>query len=88
MNEERMICVKTRETKIKNGVLLPHQKYKWEPIEPAPPKDWRPCCFVGDNICMGMDKQGDYFEKYCPQKINLDNMSTECFDCPFRKLEE
>jgi len=65
MTEKRMIC--TLDPDVLGRNLF------WKPVEPAPPKDWRPYCF----------------DKRCCKKENLGILSDmgPCKSCPYRDLE-
>lgn len=73
MSEERMICIKDIGTS---------NIERWIPVEPAPPKGWRPSCWEppitiegklrlinGKPLCFGF------------------NFTRDCEQCPYRNLE-
>ena len=75
MTKELMICKKIRDTKIKNGVLIPHQKYSWIPVEPNLLKDWIPFCSTFCNV--------DFEKNECSGMI-VDGVVVDCcLKCPW-----
>jgi hypothetical protein len=86
MTEERMIC--ERKSYIPASYepfnIVEAEWTSWAPVEPAPPKDWRPFCFneFGYNdICEGRHQVNwmGYVQK---------ELEDECINCPYRKHTE
>lgn len=83
MTEEsiRMICVE------KEMVTFDCiHSIDWVPIEPAPPKDWKPLCFdehsyADDKFCSGVH-QTNWMGYVQPE------LEENCVDCPHRLKEE
>lgn len=69
MTEERMIC--TLDPEVLGRNLF------WKPVEPAPPKDWRPYCYSDSPIGVCMDKNAE------PEG----RLGERCKICPYRKME-
>lgn len=78
MAEVRMICVRAGQephlVKTPNGKMAWNDLRCWIPVEPAPPKDWRPACFNYSELVAG-----------CSQ-IPFTNKPA-CQECPYRNLE-
>ena len=70
MTEERMIC--TLDPEVLGRNLF------WKPVEPAPPKDWRPVCYSGWH---GEPCGGRFIE------LGSRRIRPECEGCPYHKME-
>lgn len=70
MTEERMICEKSHR-EINHPEHGEITEIWWCPVEPAPPKDWKPICFFGSEKCIfptQIESRFDESCKHCPFK--------------------
>ena len=77
MTEERMICEFHRRT-----MYGPGDDW-WEPVEPAPPKDWKPRCYVP---IIDAPEGGCWFELDVFKDGVTQTFNAPCNECPYRKV--
>lgn len=79
MTQERIIIEEEMEFTIanSNGKIFIEGFYDYEP---APPKDWRPFCYIYD------DEKDECDWSYW-KLINLETMMEQCKECIYRKKE-